>query len=318
MAFLDNSGDIILDAVLTDTGRMRLAKGDGSFRIVKFALADDEIDYTTYNKDHPSGSSYYDLEILQSPVLEAFTNNASSMKSKLISINRSNLFYLPVMKVNNLDSNGNNFAINKLVSNGYILAVDQTTQTILSNTALSYNSTLVNNLGVIYGIDSTKGSFIKVDQGIDNTSVPSSTPLDPDLKETQYLLEIDNRIASLVDSLGVKSAAPSYIDDDNIATYSLSYNVDTDFVGDIPPDVNNATAGNVIAGARGTYFKFKLKSQLDVSTSDYLFNRLGVDITAGFSGATISSVKSILTSIRISGVTTGNYVDIPLLVVRAR
>ena len=42
MAFLDNSGDIILDAVLTDTGRFRLAKGDGSFKIVKFALGDDE------------------------------------------------------------------------------------------------------------------------------------------------------------------------------------------------------------------------------------------------------------------------------------
>ena len=31
--FLDNSGDIILDAVLTDTGRMRLARGDGSFNV---------------------------------------------------------------------------------------------------------------------------------------------------------------------------------------------------------------------------------------------------------------------------------------------
>ena len=47
MAFLDNSGDIILDAVLTDTGRMRLAKGDGTFKIVKFALSDDEIVYST-------------------------------------------------------------------------------------------------------------------------------------------------------------------------------------------------------------------------------------------------------------------------------
>ena len=28
MAFLDNSGDIILDAVLTDKGRFRLAKGE--------------------------------------------------------------------------------------------------------------------------------------------------------------------------------------------------------------------------------------------------------------------------------------------------
>ena len=41
MAFLDNSGDIILDAVLTDTGRARLARADGSFRIAKFALGDE-------------------------------------------------------------------------------------------------------------------------------------------------------------------------------------------------------------------------------------------------------------------------------------
>ena len=49
MAFLDNSGDIILDAVLTDEGRRRLALGDGSFRITKFALGDDEIDYSLYD-----------------------------------------------------------------------------------------------------------------------------------------------------------------------------------------------------------------------------------------------------------------------------
>ena len=76
MAFLDNAGDIILDAVLTDTGRMRLAKGDGTFKITKFALADDEINYNLYDKNNPSGSAYYDLQILQTPVLEAFTNNA--------------------------------------------------------------------------------------------------------------------------------------------------------------------------------------------------------------------------------------------------
>ena len=40
MAFLDNSGDIILDAVLTDHGRKVLARGDGSFQITKFAIKD--------------------------------------------------------------------------------------------------------------------------------------------------------------------------------------------------------------------------------------------------------------------------------------
>ena len=94
MAFLDNSGDIILDAVLTDTGRMRMAKGDGSFKIVKFALGDDEINYELFNKDHGSGSAYYDLDILQTPVMEAFTNNTSTMNYKLLSIPRTNLLFI--------------------------------------------------------------------------------------------------------------------------------------------------------------------------------------------------------------------------------
>jgi hypothetical protein len=104
---MTNSGDIILDAVLTDTGRYRLAKGDGSFRISKFALSDDEINYKLYSKNNPSGSAYYDLEILQTPILEAFTNNRSSLKSKLISLTNNNLLYLPQIALNqntNLDN----------------------------------------------------------------------------------------------------------------------------------------------------------------------------------------------------------------------
>jgi hypothetical protein len=82
MAFLDNSGDIILDAVLTDAGRQRMARGN--FKITKFALGDEEINYGIYNSSHPSGSAFYDLEVMQTPILEAFTNNTSLMKSKLV------------------------------------------------------------------------------------------------------------------------------------------------------------------------------------------------------------------------------------------
>ena len=49
MAFQDNSGDIILDVVLTDEGRRRLASGGNSFSIVKFALGDDEINYSLFD-----------------------------------------------------------------------------------------------------------------------------------------------------------------------------------------------------------------------------------------------------------------------------
>ena len=99
MAFLDNSGDIILDAVLTDLGRKRLS--EGNFRITQFALGDDEIDYSLYNKDHPSGSAYYDLEILQTPVFEAFTRINANINYGLMSYNgNTKLLYLPIMLLN--------------------------------------------------------------------------------------------------------------------------------------------------------------------------------------------------------------------------
>jgi hypothetical protein len=95
MGFLNNSGDIILDVVLTDHGRKTLSRGDGSFKITKFALGDEEVNYARYNSSHSSGSSYYDLEILQTPVLEAFTDNAASMKTKLITYENLELLFLP-------------------------------------------------------------------------------------------------------------------------------------------------------------------------------------------------------------------------------
>ncbi len=63
MGFQDNSGDIIFDVVLTDEGRRQLAKGDGSFKISKFKLGDDEINYELF--DTTTGSAYQDLQILQ-------------------------------------------------------------------------------------------------------------------------------------------------------------------------------------------------------------------------------------------------------------
>lgn len=311
MAFLDNSGDIILDAVLTDTGRMRLAKGDGSFRVAKFALGDDEIDYSLYNYNNISGSAYYDLEVLQTPVLEAFSNNAASMKSKLISIAKNNLLYLPVIKINDSPQGAGSetAAATTLVNNGYILAVDKNTETYFS-TATYDGQDLTQ--GVLLGEHVKKGKYIKVDQGLDTTEIPVG-PLDSDLIETQYLVEIDNRFASVATLDGVVTV-PSYIDDDNIATYYFSRGVDTEYVTDLTNNTNDQ--GQVIAGPRGTSLSFKLSANSEVSTSDYLFNTLGKDITAGFANPTALNVRGILTNVRIIGVTTGNTLDIPLMVIK--
>ena len=95
MGYLNNSV-ITVDAILTKKGRELLAKNDGSFRITQFALADDEIDYTLYNPNHPSGSAYYGEAIENMPLLEAFPDEQQMMKYKLVTLPRGTA-KLPVL-----------------------------------------------------------------------------------------------------------------------------------------------------------------------------------------------------------------------------
>lgn len=87
MGYLDNA-TITVDAILTKKGRELLARGDGSFKITQFALADDEIDYTLYNPAHPSGSALYGEAIENLPLLEAFPDETQIMKYKLTTLPR--------------------------------------------------------------------------------------------------------------------------------------------------------------------------------------------------------------------------------------
>lgn len=95
MGYLSNQV-VTVDAILTKKGRELLAKGDGTFKITQFALADDEIDYTLYNPDHPSGSAYYGVAIESMPLLEAFPDETQIMKYKLTTLPRGTA-KLPVL-----------------------------------------------------------------------------------------------------------------------------------------------------------------------------------------------------------------------------
>ena len=95
MGYLSNQ-IVTVDAILTKKGRELLAKGDGSFKITQFALADDEIDYTLYNPDHPNGSAYYGEAIEAMPLMEAFPDETQIMKYKLTTLPRGTA-KLPVL-----------------------------------------------------------------------------------------------------------------------------------------------------------------------------------------------------------------------------
>lgn len=94
MGFLDHStNNIILDAVLTDTGRQFLSRNDGSFNMFKFALGDDEVNYGIIAK---YGRSVGKEKIEKNtPVFEALTNQSQAQKYKLISVSNPNLIRLP-------------------------------------------------------------------------------------------------------------------------------------------------------------------------------------------------------------------------------
>ncbi len=87
MAILNNN-TVTIDAVLTAKGRELLARNDGSFRITQFSLADDEVDYTLYNPQHPSGSAFYGQAIEAMPLIEAFPDDTQIMIYKLVTLPR--------------------------------------------------------------------------------------------------------------------------------------------------------------------------------------------------------------------------------------
>jgi len=95
MGYLNNAV-ITVDAILTTKGRELLARNDASFQITQFALGDDEIDYTLYNPNHPSGSAYYGEAIDNMPLLEAFPSELQIMKYKLTTLPRGTA-KLPVL-----------------------------------------------------------------------------------------------------------------------------------------------------------------------------------------------------------------------------
>ena len=307
MAFLDNSGDIILDAVLTDLGRQRLAKGDGSFSIKKFSLGDEEINYALYNRNHLSGNAYYDLEILQTPVLEAFTNNASTMKTRLLTIQDPGHLYLPIIK--QFDKLGT--GAERHVDGYYGVAVDEST--------VDAFSTLPS--GILNGFNpgDPNSARVEVHQGLDTveTGGPLGPALVPELVETQYIVEIDGRLGSLTSALAGPNVAATetFIDDDGIYTYVFTLSNHASFVDSIPPGSATQVESS-INGPRGTSLKFRINSSQGLQYDSYLFSTLNGGLTTvvknnHLAGSNVTCLY-VDTTVRVTGIKTGYSIDLPI------
>ena len=144
MAFLDNQ-TISVNAILTKKGRELLAS-QGSLNISSFALADDEIDYSLYDPNHPNGSSYFDLAIRNTPIQEPFSDETQALKFKLVTL-PSGVTAIPVIT---LDRTSILIGVGNY--KGQVTITPSTNPSY--NTTLGYTAILSNkNAGTIVGQD---------------------------------------------------------------------------------------------------------------------------------------------------------------------
>lgn len=192
MAILSNNV-ITIDSILTKKGRQLLSRNDGSFKITSFALADDEIDYTMYNINHPSGSAYYGEALENTPILEAIPNESQIMRYKLVTLPRGTS-KLPVISLGYnsiILKQGASLTItpqtlnylgstSTFESNGYTLTVaDGRLLSTFSGTGISNNG-IDNNLlnqtsGTVLSLSQIGTSFTLIGTTID-TLFPSNNP----------------------------------------------------------------------------------------------------------------------------------------------
>lgn len=122
-----DTANISIDCVLTKKGREFLSKNDGSFSIVKFALSDDEIDYTVIQ--------HYGIDVgkekieKNTPVLEAITSESIAQKYKIVSVSNQSLIYVPRLTL-----------VSSLTNNVLSLLTSGTSTVVLQQTVVSGES----------------------------------------------------------------------------------------------------------------------------------------------------------------------------------
>ena len=323
MAFLDNSGDIVLDAVLTETGRKKLA--NGSFSIVKFALGDDEIGYNLYDKNNPSGSAYYDLEILQTPILEGLTTTAAGINYGLLSYANPRLLYLPLLKENALHPEWGALPYNKI----YYLAVDETTTAALK---IAFGGSTT---GYAYVLKSgVQDHAIMLETGLDTTEIAGTSTnksnyvVSQGLIDTSFAVSVDRRFIKGVQgptpgtvfnnnggmgaaniTLHLKrytpSKASSALTNHNLAIVAAIPNNVFFRLSDTTPD----TSTSVIAGPRASFVAVNFDAAILTSTDYARYGQTALSI----GGSTYSSID---TSVIISGMNTGTMLELPIRIIK--
>ena len=327
-SFLDNSGDILLDAVLTDIGRLRLSQGN--FSIVKYAFGDDAIQYGLYNKDHPSGSAYYDLEILQTPVLQSSTLSNANINYGLKSLTRNDILYMPVLKQN--EKTSVTIAAQNYNDIVYVAVNNETRENL--NT----------DIGSQYGPDIGAGKNLIIESGIDSVDLKATAAnrstylLSVNMLDTTFNVYADSRFISSIaaasngtftntadgtatisfGALTAQNTGGSTLGLANYNTYTIPTIADTVYYYSTLS--SNDTTISAIAGPRGQVAAMAMNPDPDLQSTSLgsrssLWSQYGKIDQTPFSGIT-TVYDYIDTMLYVVGTSTSAQIQLPVRIIR--
>tara|TARA_R110002012_G_scaffold319417_2_gene539960 strand:- start:1214 stop:2227 length:1014 start_codon:yes stop_codon:yes gene_type:complete len=333
MAFQDSTGGIVLDAVLTDLGRKKLAQGN--FRVTKFALGDDEIDYSYYKI---TSTGYDDSDVIATPVLEAFGGQQSNIQYGLQNFIRKDIIYYPSLKVNTIVDGTVAPSGSQLF---YHLAANKETARKLKTALSGENYVLVNGkvqqtkLVIESGIDCDPDGLVPVEV------IPSAINkerflIQMGLYDKYFLAYCDNRFISKI----LTSPENSLFENDIANNLYMNLGILQESVEVSLPSVSDkhsvyriaATDNNILyhnsttintqsslEGPRSTVFaiNFKLHNEMtsdSQGTADFKYSKFGTTSNALFGTADLYDF--IDTTIYIQGLSSDARLSIPIRIVR--
>jgi len=325
MAFQDNAGGIVLDAVLTDLGRRKLAQGN--FRVSKFALGDDEVDYTLGNRD----TGDFSLDSFP-PILESFATEAGTINNTLMNFARVDVMYIPQVRVNNLVSSSTSahtdgfyyFAVNKEtrrrlelnIGTSFVIENDRYDQAklviesgILPDVVLDIDPTPQNKESYIYNLDLYDKYYLTyVDtRFIENVLLsPSDSQFENDENDVLYM-----NLGPL--KTGTKVSLPGIIDNYDCYRIQASDN------GVVEVAAGSGDAHSMFSGPRSTIFALNLKTINDISAdssspTNFRYSKFG-ETSYNLFGSS-ERYDFIESSIYIQGLSTNSTLNVPIRIVR--
>ena len=349
MAYNDTSDSIIINATLTEKGKKLLSRG--RFKVAKFALGDDEIDYSLYRPDTRDEADYFPA-LLNTKIFEAYKNKNKNIQFGLDSHDsgilylstevieelepnlHANLEYLPVLKLNNKLSYSPTLRDDRY----YVSVNDETTRKVIESVT-SFKFLQANNY------DTVK---IVVESGIDQSPIPPTITnrqekiIKTFLLDKDFYVYADNRFVSTVVGIQQSSEFLNFTSGEKIinfstgkesvaislesefeyfATYPLKTIQNLLFDEDVTTPDTRSYKYSALPGPRGSVsaLNIKVDNELKVNstgTRDSRFTDYGTIDNYLFSEMTTSKFDYIDTTIYLVGGTTNARLQVPIRIIR--